>query len=225
MVGEAEVVIIAGANDTQNFDQTAHCPLEPVRGQISMLPQSAASARLATVLCSDGYLSPAHRGMHCAGATFSPGEATAELRIADHQQNIEMARHMLPGIHDGNIAELEGRAAVRCATADYLPMAGLLLDAQSLAASPPRHNADPATLPWLHGLYVNTGHGSKGLVHAPLCAEILASAICGEPMPVGRKLLSALDPNRFLLRSMGLKRLALGLAAPSGKMPADDSSD
>jgi tRNA 5-methylaminomethyl-2-thiouridine biosynthesis bifunctional protein len=56
-------------------------------------------------------------------------------------------------------------------------------------------------------LYVNTGHGSKGLITAPLCAEVLASIICGGPLPIDGVLFSALDPNRFLLRKMGLKRL------------------
>lgn len=106
-----------------------------------------------------------------------------------------------------------GRVALRCATPDYLPMAGPVLDSAALLANPPRHTADPASLPWLPGLYVNTGHGSKGLINAPLCAEMLASALCGEPAPVDDKLLAALDPNRFLLRNMGLKRLVSGLSA------------
>ena len=91
-------------------------------------------------------------------------------------------------------------------------MAGPVLDHAALAAQPPRHNADPAQLPWLPGLYVNTGHGSKGLINAPFCAELLASAIAGEPLPADIKLLAALDPNRFLLRKFGLKKLVQGLA-------------
>jgi tRNA 5-methylaminomethyl-2-thiouridine biosynthesis bifunctional protein len=76
-------------------------------------------------------------------------------------------------------------------------------------------------LPWLDGLYVNTGHGSKGLIYAPYCAEMLASAINGEPAPADARLMAALDPNRFLLRKLGLKRLVRGLAAfPYCKMRA-----
>ena len=90
-----------------------------------------------------------------------------------------------------------------------------------MVAKPPRYNIDPTTLPWLDGLYVNTGHGSKGLINAPLCAEMLACALNGDPAPVDAKLLAALDPNRFLLRKLGLKRLVQGLAAfPYGRMRA-----
>lgn len=224
LIETAEIAIIAGAMESMQFEQTAHCPLEPVRGQVSMLPQTDASSCLKTVVCSDGYISPAHQGLHCAGATFSPGETGTELRMEDQQQNLAMLERMLPGLYrtgqeNATDPALQGRAAIRCATPDYLPMAGPLLDSKLLVANPPRHNADPASLPWLAGLYVNTGHGSKGLVNAPLCAELLASAICGEPIPAGKKLLAALDPNRFLLRTMGLKRLVLGLSAFPGTSP------
>jgi tRNA 5-methylaminomethyl-2-thiouridine biosynthesis bifunctional protein len=55
---------------------------------------------------------------------------------------------------------------------------------------------------------VNTAHGAKGLVNAPICAEAIASLICHEPSLISNSLLSALDPNRFILKKMGLKRLA-----------------
>jgi glycine/D-amino acid oxidase-like deaminating enzyme len=39
----------------------------------------------------------------------------------------------------------------------------------------------------------------RGLVWAPLCAEILAAQLNGEPTPVERDLAAALDPARFFL--------------------------
>lgn len=213
-IAEAPVVIVACANQSAGFAQTAHLPLEPVRGQITFAVATKASQQLKTVLCSDGYVSPAHAGRHFIGATFSANEDSLDVREGDHEANLAMLRRLCPDLHHAiHPSRLSGRAALRCATPDYLPMAGPVLDSAALLAQPPRHTADPAGLPWLHGLYINTGHGSKGLINAPLCAEMLASAICGEPSPVDGKLLAALDPNRFLLRKMGLKRLVLGLAA------------
>jgi tRNA 5-methylaminomethyl-2-thiouridine biosynthesis bifunctional protein len=212
-IASAPVVIVAGANETSGFAQTGHLPLEPVRGQLSFINANEASSGLKTVLCSDGYISPALDGRHVIGATFSAEDSGLEIREADHEANLAMLRRLCPTLH----AHLDshghtGRVALRCATPDYLPMAGPVLDSAALLANPPRHTADPASLPWLPGLYVNTGHGSKGLINAPLCAEMLASALCGEPAPVDDKLLAALDPNRFLLRKMGLKRLVAGLS-------------
>jgi tRNA 5-methylaminomethyl-2-thiouridine biosynthesis bifunctional protein len=67
----------------------------------------------------------------------------------------------------------------------------------------------------MDGLYINAGHGAKGLVNAPICAEIVASLINGDPLPVSKSLAGALNPNRFLLREMGLKKLATSLIEPS----------
>jgi len=57
-------------------------------------------------------------------------------------------------------------------------------------------------MPWLAGLYINAGHGSKGLITAPLGAELLAAQISGEPLPVSQYVAAGLEPNRFFLRDM-----------------------
>ncbi len=208
LLAEAPVLIIASANDSVSFEQSAHLLLEPVRGQITFVGENAVSQQLKTVICADGYISPSVGGTHYLGATFSPGDTSTGMRTKDHQANFAMLRRMAPELHQSLDQQVvTGRAALRCATSDHLPLAGQLLDSAALTAKPPRYNDDPAGLPWLEGLYVNTGHGSKGLITAPLSAEILASMICGEPVPVDIKLLAALNPNRFLLRKLGLKQL------------------
>jgi tRNA 5-methylaminomethyl-2-thiouridine biosynthesis bifunctional protein len=47
------------------------------------------------------------------------------------------------------------------------------------------------------GLYVSTGHGSRGLLSAPLAAEMIASMIAGEMSPVAQALAKAVNPLRF----------------------------
>jgi tRNA 5-methylaminomethyl-2-thiouridine biosynthesis bifunctional protein len=209
LIDEAPVLVIASANDTQTFSQSAHCELSSVRGQITLLPATEASAALKTVICTDGYLSPARQGQHCLGATFSPKDTATDIRDEDHASNLKMLTELAPEwANTYQLQQLQGRAAIRCSTNDYLPLAGAVLDAEELKQNPPRYNTCADRLPWLDGLYVNAGHGAKGLVNAPLCAEAIASLICGEPSPISSSLLSALDPNRFLLKSMGLKQLA-----------------
>jgi len=205
LLAEASVVIITSANETMRFAQSSHCLLEPVRGQITLAEPTEQSRQLKTVICTEAYISPLRQGIHCMGATFSNGDTTLDIRETDHQANLALVKKMSSDL--SGLAAMNGRAALRCASPDYLPLAGRLLDSGLLKASPPRHNADPSTLPWLAGLYVNAGHGSKGLITAPLCAEIIACALNNEPAPVDDTLMAALDPNRFLLREMGLKRL------------------
>ena len=210
MIFEALNLIIANATDAQIFTQTNHCEMQSVRGQITLLPATDSSKALKTVICTDGYLSPARQGQHCLGATFSPNDDNTDIRDLDHRSNLNMLKSLAPDWNNTgyDVQALQGRAAIRATTSDYLPLAGAVLDIDQLKESTPRYNAPPDKLPWLEGLYINAGHGAKGLVNAPLCAEIIASFICKEPAPVDCTLLSALDPNRFALRELGLKRLA-----------------
>lgn len=208
-IAEAPVVIVAGAYDTQNFTQTRECELAVVRGQISLLPASKQSQKIKTVICTDGYLSPERGGLHCLGATFSPDDRNIDERQSDHENNLKQLKKLAPSlVSNYQHIEIQGRAALRCVSSDYLPLAGAVLDIKQLKEKPPRYNTPADQLPWLSGLYVNTAHGAKGLVNAPICAEAIASLICHEPSPISNTLLSALDPNRFILKKMGLKRLA-----------------
>jgi tRNA 5-methylaminomethyl-2-thiouridine biosynthesis bifunctional protein len=50
------------------------------------------------------------------------------------------------------------------------------------------------------GLYGLLGYASRGLIWAPLAAELLAAQLGGEPLPVESCLAQALDPGRFLLK-------------------------
>ncbi len=208
-IAEAAVVIIACANDSLQFEQSSHCTLQAVRGQVSLLPSNAVSEQLKAVVCGEGYFTPAHQQMHCLGATFATDDHALDVREADHLHNLNNLQVTSPTLYDAlKHQKLQGRVAFRSTTKDYFPLLGQLIDVKQLHAKPPRYNDNPQTLPWLDGLYVNAGHGSKGLISAPLCAEVLASVICREPSPISKDLMSAMEPNRFALRALGLKLLA-----------------
>jgi tRNA 5-methylaminomethyl-2-thiouridine biosynthesis bifunctional protein len=51
------------------------------------------------------------------------------------------------------------------------------------------------------GLYGLLGYASRGLIWAPLAAELLAAQLEGEPLPLEMTLVDALDPARFVLRA------------------------
>lgn len=220
-VAEAPVLILCTANDTRLIAQAAHLPITPVRGQITRIPATAESRKLKAVVCTEGYISPAREDEHCVGATFDPDDIALDLRSADHAENLAMLEALSPKLHAGlgirseNVGRLQGRVALRCVAPDYLPMAGPLIDPALLVERfEIGSRKSPALIPWLQGLYVNTAHGSKGLLTAPLCAELIASLIEGEPLPVDAALAKALDPNRFLLRERGLKRLIGAALSP-----------
>lgn len=215
LLAEASTVIIANANQAKKFAQSQHLPLTPVCGQLSAVPSQLITPLnpLKTIVCGDGYLSPLLDGYQYIGTTFSANDADLTLRDSEHIQNLSA----LNTITDLDITQLKqaemlsqlsGRVALRSQTPDYLPLAGQLIDAQQLIQNPPRYNADVASLPWMKGLYINAGHGAKGMITAPYCAELIAEHL-NNALPIEFKdMFNALNPNRFLLRDLGLKQLA-----------------
>jgi tRNA 5-methylaminomethyl-2-thiouridine biosynthesis bifunctional protein len=207
----APVVIIANARDAKIFPQTQSLPIKSIRGQISYIPQTPASRLLRTVVCSEGYIGPAVDNMHCTGATFNLNEESQSLRVEDHQTNLENLHAPLPELaHHWNnldLSQLTGRVAFRCTLPDYLPLLGPVADEAAMLNdfAPLRKNARAdinKAGTYLPGLYINIGHGSRGLAYTPLCAELLAAQINNEPLPISRELANTLNPARFLIRDL-----------------------
>jgi tRNA 5-methylaminomethyl-2-thiouridine biosynthesis bifunctional protein len=213
---ESDIVVIANANDASQLHPELPLNTQAVRGQVSLLKASGYSQQLNTVVCGDGYLSPAsYDTMHCLGASFANLPASTNrqcdllLDAHDHQSNLDKLKHISPTLYaelQGNIQG--GRASLRCTASDYWPLAGQLIDTEKLKANPPRASADVNSLPWINGLYMNIAHGSKGFTTAPLCAEMIACMICNETLPINNMMAGLLNPNRFQFKHMSLKRLA-----------------
>ncbi|VXC79155.1 bifunctional tRNA (5-methylaminomethyl-2-thiouridine)(34)-methyltransferase MnmD/FAD-dependent 5-carboxymethylaminomethyl-2-thiouridine(34) oxidoreductase MnmC [Pseudomonas sp. 9Ag] len=213
LVAEAPVVILAGAADAKRFSQSAWLPLKRIRGQITALPANEKSAALRTVLCAKGYVAPPREGQHTLGASFNFAEADPAPSAAEHHSNLDMLREISGDLHQRLAVEscdtdqLQGRVAFRCTSPDYLPIVGALADPECFAetyavlAKDARQVPDKPC-PWLDGLYVNTAHGSRGLITAPLAGELLAAWLNDEPLPVPRAIAEACHPNRFLLRKL-----------------------
>ncbi|WP_271411087.1 bifunctional tRNA (5-methylaminomethyl-2-thiouridine)(34)-methyltransferase MnmD/FAD-dependent 5-carboxymethylaminomethyl-2-thiouridine(34) oxidoreductase MnmC [Pseudomonas sp. Q1-7] len=209
----APVVVLAGAAEVLRFPQAAGLQLKRIRGQISRLPVTAESAGLGTVLCAEGYVAPPRDGEHTLGASFDFHSTDLEPTAAEHAGNLALLEEISPDLcrrlHADELdpALLEGRAAFRCTTPDYLPIVGPLADAEAFAtayavlARDARQVPDvPA--PWFDGLYLNSAHGSRGLITAPLSGELLAAWLDDEPLPVPRAVAEACHPNRFALRRL-----------------------
>jgi len=82
-----------------------------------------------------------------------------------------------------------------------MPLIGAVADEEAaLAHAADLNGAHLADVPRQPGLYAAFGYGSRGLVWAALGAELVASQIEGEPLPVDKKLADGVDPARFLLR-------------------------
>jgi tRNA 5-methylaminomethyl-2-thiouridine biosynthesis bifunctional protein len=60
--------------------------------------------------------------------------------------------------------------------------------------------------PNYNGLFINIGHGSKGLITCPLSAEHLASMMLNHPSPLPKNLSNAIHPARFVIKQL-IKRV------------------
>ena len=175
IIAAAPVAVLATAHDCNALWPQAGIPLSPVRGQVTVLPPAAGRALRAPV-CGDGYVAPVPGGGFCAGATFQHDDFDLAPRADDHAANLARLARLLPGFAAGlDPAQLTGRAALRAQSPDRMPVFGALAP----------------------GLFVATGLGARGLVWAPLGAELIASLVAGDPLPVERELVAAVAPQRF----------------------------
>ena len=213
LLASATVVVLAGAAEIKRFPFSAELPLKRIRGQITRLAQTPDSQALATVVCAEGYVAPARLGEHTLGASFDFKSDDLTPTVAEHVGNLEMLQEisvdLAHRLHADTLAadQLEGRAGFRCTSPDYLPIIGPLADRalfdQAYAALRKDARQPPeAECPWLDGVYINSGHGSRGLVTAPLCAELLAAWLDDEPLPLPRSVADACHPNRFAVRAL-----------------------
>ncbi len=207
----ASIAVLANARAVRRFTQTGSLPLKAIRGQITQVNATERSRILNVALCGDGYLAPADAGQHCLGATFNLHETDPELSERDQLRNLEQLEQFGPDIAtlfaDQPLSSLGGRVAFRCTTPDYLPLVGPAPDREAFLEdfAPLRKDARlNLSRPGRYhpGLFINVGHGSRGLCYTPLSAELLAAHIDREPMPLDRELVQALHPARFLIRDL-----------------------
>ncbi|MBU9336600.1 bifunctional tRNA (5-methylaminomethyl-2-thiouridine)(34)-methyltransferase MnmD/FAD-dependent 5-carboxymethylaminomethyl-2-thiouridine(34) oxidoreductase MnmC [Burkholderia multivorans] len=209
-LAQAPVVVLANAGDAVRLAGLRHVALQPVRGQLTLLPAGSASP-LPCPAIGDGYAVPLDDGTLLIGATFEPDDVDPAIRVAGHAENLERVRRLLPGLIDDVPAldTLRGRVAFRWVAGDRLPLIGPLADeAQAVANARALSGAKARDLPRMPGLYGAFGYGSRGLVWAALGAELIASQLDGEPWPIERELAEAVDPARFLIRALRARQVS-----------------
>lgn len=215
-IATADVAIVCTGVASQLFTGLDWLPIQSIRGQTTLIPAVPGSEGLRAAVCHRGYISPPRLGTHCIGASFKLRDPDSGEREAEHRENIDKLIAALPRLQAElgalDIRQLSGRVGYRCASPDYLPIAGPVPDRseflQQFASL--RKNARQLVNQrgsYMPGLYVSTAHGSRGLTSAPLCAQVLASAICHEAPPLSRELLRALSPARFLIRDLSRNRI------------------
>ncbi len=167
-------VCLAAAQESLALLPGHRLPMGMSAGQVTTLPASAAGSPLRCIISHQGYIVPQGE-RYVIGATYDRADWSGAVTAANHRTNLAHAEAALPGwLGDVPLAQCTGRTSLRASTPDRLPYVGAVDD----------------------GLYVSIGHGSRGMISAPLAAEVIASQILGTMVPLSRRLQRAVDPLR-----------------------------
>ncbi len=179
------VVLCAGSETPGLIPLKGRFRFKKIRGQITEVPENCLTAP-ALVICGPGYVNPAHQGSALVGATFDLHDPSPDVAATSDLENLRMLSGLLPdALNPAEVSKTaekaRGRVAFRCTTHDYQPVAGPMKT----------QNGSP-----LHGIYLFTGLGSKGLTYAPLLAEYLGDLISGQPLCLPGNLAKRVETQR-----------------------------
>lgn len=209
----ASKVVIANAEAANRFSQTRDLPLQPMRGQINEVLATPVSLQQRTILCGHSYIAPARLGWHTLGASFTPHDTDTQVRPEDTAANLLALKQLNAAwfhqIHGDTLAAptLAGRASLRAVTPDYLPLVGGVARTEEWLSAYAKWGQDGKLRltnapPMWPNLYVNAGHGTRGLVTASWAAECLADIMEGKAVAANQTVFAAIYPQRFLLRRL-----------------------
>jgi len=171
--------------------QSPQLPDVPVHGSISWTPNIELK-------------SPKGLGFFI-GSTFERDQTHIQNSLASRLRNLSHLLAMFPTLHKDtlNNAEFHDWSGVRSTCPDRLPLCGpmALQSAKASITTPtldPTSSSTPAACAAPdHGLYVVSALGSRGVALCTLMAEVLSAHLNGEPQAVPKRLLKAIDPQRF----------------------------
>lgn len=207
-------VILANAHAAKETDLLNNLPIKAIRGQMSYCTLSDAQANYFNIkapVCGEGYVAPSMKltNGRCLsfGATFDLNSKDLSEKQADNVKNLAMLEHLLPGIALEQLPpEIKGRASFRCATTDYLPIIGPATTTKNGEIFKDYRKNKYTTIAsysdYHNGLYLNIGHGSRGLAYTPIAAELLTALITGTALPISSALYRHLHPGRFTIRNL-----------------------
>jgi len=178
---EGAVIVLANGAGAAAHPAFADLPIHTVRGQITMVEETARSAGLKTNIHYGGYISAPVNGVHAVGATFQKWLSDTNSNSEDDADNLKKLQSMVPAFNDFRI--VANRASLRTASQDRFPVVGRA-----------------------ENVFVTTAHGSHGIVTTLAAAHIIADYLRGGPFSVGKSSLKALSPARFALRAARKKQ-------------------
>ncbi len=183
----ARSVVVCSAYEAAKLGPTAWLPLEPIRGQTTIVRETATSRALQTLVCFDGYLTPSESGEHLLGAHYRHHDPNEEPALEDTCEILERCRRRLPHLDFSTPSPSAARVCFRTSTIDRLPYIGPVPDFTEMRREQAAYQSgtdlrQKIPLRNYPGLFVSAGHGSRGLLSCPMGGEIIARQLTGEAL-------------------------------------------
>ncbi|NKB31907.1 MAG: bifunctional tRNA (5-methylaminomethyl-2-thiouridine)(34)-methyltransferase MnmD/FAD-dependent 5-carboxymethylaminomethyl-2-thiouridine(34) oxidoreductase MnmC [Pseudomonadales bacterium] len=207
-----DYVLLANSDGISNFEQTQNLPLEISAGQVSVFASAGSIMNIDKVICGDRSLFPAaetNPGGHLIAASYRRN-SDLQLLKQDDEQNVNAVQELLNEEHQLSKELLSSQVALRTNTVDKSPLVGqlpnlpVIRERYAELSSNAKMTFDPDNTygNYFPGLYISAAHGSNGLATSLLSAEIVASLLCNEQLPVTAEILDELNPVRFAIRDL-----------------------
>lgn len=148
-------VVLCNAEDAARLAPEHALKIGRSAGQISHIPPAQIQQTPRCLYSHQGY-ALAVAGELFIGATYDHTDFSGDVTITNHQQNYAHTSTALPDLlGTPDFTLWQGRTSLRATTPSRMPYLGKLAP----------------------GLYINAGHGSRGMLSAPYGAELLAEDI------------------------------------------------
>lgn len=171
LTADFDLVIIASSEAARQFYPHLEAILRPTRGQVTFIKPLANT--LPYPITAGHYVASVSPDQWVTGATFQRGRTDTSPDTLDDDENIAALKMLVPTTAEPVVT---GHwAQIRYATPDHRPVLGCVAPHVQIIA----------------------GLGSHGLQYSFMLAEIMASHLCGMPMPVGADVLDLLDLHRY----------------------------
>ncbi len=164
---EYQNVCVCAGSETGNIVDIDGISIK--RGQVTHIESLDHVSRIKLPICAKGYISPQVNNIHLVGSSYSDSEDT-DLSEEEHLYNLNNLKLVI----DEEMNVITGQTGHRAVSKDHMPLVGKK-----------------------DGIYINTCHGSRASVTAPISAEIIASMIVEEAPPLMGRELESLSPERF----------------------------
>jgi tRNA 5-methylaminomethyl-2-thiouridine biosynthesis bifunctional protein len=204
-----DLLIVATAGGSDDFEQLETLPLRNTRGQVAYLDKENLNSLPNIGLNFVNYLVETYDDDYVLGATFQPDDTDEKIRESDTESLLQSLEENFPGVLKSGVSadDLRGRVCFRAMTKDYFPIVGPVAEIESyktifagLKYGRPLSQYDA---PVYHsGLYVLCGLGARGLSLAALSAAYLTRLICDEVSLLPVDHIAAIHPARFIVKEL-----------------------